>query len=808
MFGTATVKIRPTKMALLVDPQNVSQTREAIRLASSLWGGHYFPIIPLYERAPPSWRKQSVLAPTARQKVEGYLDAFDSDILVQFCDALPPYIAQTRRLILKADDVWGRWSHSGQPSYGLGVFLLLRDIYKRCFEYKQRYPSKVCIPRLPSDLGLFWASIFGDYTDAIRAKVDEHYAEVMDIETPEASPELLRAAMTEPTFAPRNITRWDIESYGVVGFGNQVNIFVLDASKVDDVIDFWNLRASGREVLPLPQQFLHDQAWTRCVDVFVKTEQQFWKNVERGCAITIIKSHHAKMDDIRSYIQRVDSLKADANSAHPIEVSIQQWFPRIWFKWAHIHDGGVADVYAAGEQTIDIHNASDPTLRLKPALPSFVNSDWIYTDALCANELALNIYGAEDFFAEVYPPIEGEHLARAVSGLTSLPGEWRIGRHGQVRLVKNRFSESRSIPTSEAIFFAWMHDRGWQSELSPPGMLAKQIFKRLNGDTGLFADKAVLGLIEHMNGGSVAQDGAPHREGNFASAREVSVGEIKRRLKSRSDDAGVYDTLVKKGVFRVGLQAQCPTCQRRTWSPLSALNEILECPKCLSNFPAAGHLDKSPGEWFYRTVGPFSVPKYADGAYSVLLAIHALSGVGLRMLHKTVVASFTAKQPGKKDLEADFAMFWREDFGDDPIEGLLFGECKTYGEFQAKDFDRMEYLAETFPGCVLAFATLRESLSSQETKALKRLARRGRRRWLTDKTLNPVLILTGTELLNPLGPPYCWSDVQRKALHVGGGLLNLCDATQQLYLGLPSLDEEWLKQSERRRARRNRHAHG
>jgi hypothetical protein len=45
MLGSIETKVRPLKLACLVDPGDATQLRDAIRLSSSLWGGIYFPII-------------------------------------------------------------------------------------------------------------------------------------------------------------------------------------------------------------------------------------------------------------------------------------------------------------------------------------------------------------------------------------------------------------------------------------------------------------------------------------------------------------------------------------------------------------------------------------------------------------------------------------------------------------------------------------------------------------------------------------------------------------------------------------------
>jgi hypothetical protein len=68
-------------------------------------------------------------------------------------------------------------------------------------------------------------------------------------------------------------------------------------------------------------------------------------------------------------------------------------------------------------------------------------------------------------------------------------------------------------------------------------------------------------------------------------------------------------------------------------------------------------------------------------------------------------------------------------------------------------------------------------------------------------TLNPVLVLTGTELLSYSGAPRCWDDALKQRFNHAYGLMNLSDATQQIYLKLPSWHTDWHEQWEKRRRR-------
>jgi hypothetical protein len=806
MLGTANIKVRPLKLAMLVDPNSASQVREAIRLACSLWGGMFFPIVPMYRRMPASWQEGPVRAPPAKSVVQGYLDAFDPDVLVQFAADLPSYIGDSRLQVIKPQDVFGKQSEKlPDPSYGIAAIDLLHDIFKECFKYKPKYPVKVIVPTIPSKLGLFWASVFGEYDARISLGITDELAEALEVERPTVAAQDYLALTGQDVLFPRRITTWGLPHRGGLGFGRNACVYFMDANSVEDVVDYWNLRATGRNVIPLPKQLAHDEPFKTSVEKFCIEERRAWRHDPKHFDVAaVVRSRHSTMEEMTAFAKTLTFPEGNAGEQPNRYYGLQHWYPRIWDEWARGRDGGVADIYADEETAIEISSVADLEMQVKPLLPKFASQSWFNSRGLCANEFDLRLFGADEHLAEVYPKARGDHLIRAISGITGLGGEWRIGRHGLVHLVRRTSSEPRTVPASEAIFFAWLADHGWKAELSAPGVLAKQIFKRLNGFPRYIADKSILGLIEYMNGGSVGRNGEPIGDGGLSLEREVSVAEMKSRLNGGSGKRGLLDDFLSKGIFRLGLRTKCPNCQRNTWFPLEALRESIDCPKCLNAFAAAGNIESS-SSWFYRTAGPFSVPNYADGAFAVLLTLDALDDRMLGSLRTTSVPSFTATASGRATLEADFAMFWRETSLGDETEGILFGECKTYGAFEAKDVDRMRYLASVFPGAVLVFSTLRDTLSKREIVALKRLAKSGRKHWKADRPVNPLLILTGTELLKWERPPYCWTEAQQKQFQHVHGLLALCDATQQLYLGLPSWHDDWRKGWERRRERRTVH---
>jgi hypothetical protein len=800
MFGNAEIKVRPVKLAYLVDPNNAKQVREAIQLSSSLWGGAFFPIIPLYRRMPATWRDKPFKAPPAKSTILGLIDAFDPDILVQLSKSVPSYISATGLKVIKPEEIWERFSEDDRssPAYGIGIFELFEDIYREYFKYKAKYPVKVVLPKIPRQLASFWASIVGQIPAKLMPALRSGYFEPLEIEEIQLEPSKFGELLKRNVLFPRRVSGHGISVQGRRSFGRGAGAYFMDPAKLEDVVDYWNLRATGRDILPLPKQFKDQPAFREAATRFFKAHRVHWKHQPQHCdTASIIRSRNSTMEEMQEFAKGLKIERPANDPSNDGFFALQHWYPRIWDEWARDKDGAVADIYGKEEESLDLKDPKEERVRFRSLLPEFANKHAYTGEARCMNEISFRFYAAEEHLAEVFPKASGERFRRAISNMGSIT-EWRIGRNGLVKFVQSEFSETRDLPASEPIFFAWLADQGWSAELSAPGILAKQIFQKLGGHVGLLHNEKLLSLIEYMNGGAVNADGTPGAQDKIGQDRDMSVSEVKSRLEG-TGRRDLHDYLVSKGIFKVGLRTQCPRCQRRSWFPLDALTDNLNCPKCLNSFPAIGNVDR--GAWCYKTTGPFSVPSYADGAYTALLALDFFSEHRLTTMRTTPVLSFTAKSGGKRDLEADFGLFWSESIYGGHQDGLALGECKTYGPFTKKDFERMQHLAKTFPGAVLVFSTLRKSLTKEEIAGITRIAKAGRKYWKAERPINPVLVLTGTELLTHERPPYCWKEGDQKRHERVSGLLSVCDATQQRYLKLPSWHEEWHAKWERRRKR-------
>ncbi len=290
--------------------------------------------------------------------------------------------------------------------------------------------------------------------------------------------------------------------------------------------------------------------------------------------------------------------------------------------------------------------------------------------------------------------------------------------------------------------------------------------------------------------------------GDLQGEKPIGLDALRGKLSRIANEQGhgssadtLLELLVEKKVLRLGIEVQCSGCTRHSWYSVTESDYELVCRKCNERFHLPVHNPKEIG-WAYMTVGPCNLPGRADGVYSVLLTYRFFSV--LLQQPTTPLLSFTATK-GTDTIEADLALFLREArFGRSTIE-TLFAECKTYNHFKREDIDRMLGLSKGFPGAILVFATLRKNLTEIEKKLMRPLVNRGRKYWKEDRPYNPVLILTATELFESyLRPEQAWEKAGGQYAPWAGklarghlGILELCDATQQIYLGMKPW-RQWL----------------
>ena len=792
MFGTITTTLRPLKFAFLVHPSDHRGLRQAIELGTLLWGGQFNPIIPTYRRLPPRWRRSGRVG-TAKSVFNGYLEAFDPDYVVPIGKIKEPPFPVGHRAVIDAKTLLHEFENTGTLGYGLGIFDILHHFVEEELRFTRRFPIGIVLPEQYKEYPLFLGSALGSLSERTESTLRQHWTESLGATWQHCEGHSYADLYDKDILFPRRLSSLFIEGLHRAGWIQRECVFVMDASSTGDIIDFWNLRAIGWNVIPAPVQFLEHASVRALAKGFIDDNfLPFLYDRSRYNKTTILNSENVGDEQVAKFVESLEIRPKDG--VQEAKVVLQKWYPRVWDAWARRPDQAAVVHIEAETRSHDIaENRS--SLRLRTLAPEFMSHVALRTKVAFANMIDLRVYGAKEMIAEVIP--EGDDsLARAIGGIRSRA--WRFSKSGMTYLSSHKdWSIHLEIPDAESVFVEWFRQNEWSVELSSAGRIAKRICLAVGGVWGLgtLTNEGIIKLLDKMSDGRNMK-------------KEAFLGNLARIANERTSPVGP-ERLAKRvtddRMFRLGVEVQCPVCTQRSWYTLEDINYRLQCMKCLERFDVPSHSPDSLA-WSYRTFGPFSLPGLAQGAYAVLLTYYFFS----RKFEgsTTPIMSFTA-QKGQKELEADLGLFFNRQRIGRTATDLIFAECKSYGQFKSKDVERLCYLGAEFPGSVLVFATLRRSLTFVEKRMLRRVADRGRRYSEHDRSHNPVLVLTGIELFGHDRPPGCWEEEGDKFAEFAkgqrgyGGLLELCDCTQQLHLEMKPYYEWRDSRLERRLGRRS-----
>lgn len=783
-------------LGFAMKPNDWTGLINSIETASALWGGMFFPMIPIRKRITGSLKKEISPRFTASNIISGYLDAFDPDIVAKVNGAAVPADLVSNRKQILLSEIFQDFSEDWTPRYGIGITEMLSYFARRELTYVRQQPLRIVFPKLATQYRGFLASVFGLLRPDVGAAVKEVLPE-NTIEAPECSIENFADFLGPEILFVRRLTTQHLQAKSTT----EACLYFLNAANAEDIIDYWNLRAAGWSVLPVPQQAFETASIKQLVTKFVN--ENYWSyrhNPNFFHHTNVIKARNASAPDLVKFI---NSLSLEPPKAeHSPRITIIPSYPRIWDEWARDKDQVDVQRISSSRSEIDISD-DVPRLNFSPIAPKFLGRFGGHGTPRFANDIEIRFYGGSEPYAEVIPAGD-DRLVRAIG--TYGFEEWRFSRHGISHLCRHpEFTVRLAPPRADRVFTEWLRCNGWDVELSDKGYIATQMLKRLGGvwDSTILASRGLIGLLRRMTTVHAVPDtkvvGIKPTESTEPAAKILKAKTFNAEISKFCAAEGVRESdqylrrLLELQIFRLGLEVQCPTCRQRWWESLKALDYDLNCPNCFETFSVSSWLPKD-FEWAFRTAGPFSLPGSAFGVYAVLLTLRFFS----MLLHgaSTPLLSFKLRK-GASEVEVDLGLlFDLREHGKDRRE-IVFAECKSYNEFTRVDVQRLESLGRNFPGAVLVIAVLRDNLSTREQNLLRPFVNRSRRYWKGERPVHPVLILTGNELFASDAPPRCWEKLGAKyatfkeRYELAYNLADLADATQRIYLGLPPW-HQWL----------------
>ncbi|MCY4403828.1 MAG: hypothetical protein OXD54_14755 [Candidatus Poribacteria bacterium] len=790
------IRLRPIRFGFLVRPDDKKKVIEIFRINTCLWGGIFNPIIPFFKRVPSWWERHDFRFENAKQIINGYLDFFEPDFLVEAEEGLANGFGYDSERVLQLTDILEKSGEERWNKFGLSVHDLYSELYQEEFRFELRHqPNMVHVEPKEGAFAGFVAANFGSFpTQEDLGYFEHNYKDVFNPEhkTLDAAvlSELYQSGYGSAVGISCAKLRIDYHDRG------DLKLLVLDAKKSRDLIDFWNLRAIHEHVVPVPIQWIEELS-PYCKKLILDNYHSRRGDPSKmRFSLTLMFSRSIpekeKKNIYRNYLF-LDKRGADV---------FPTWYPSIWDKPSDKVPRTTRPILESGKKSIDIQISGDnPEIRFDPLFPDFANE--YGNQYRVTNVVRLQDWGYADQITTVFPcnyrnptfpkfRFRMEPLLPTTEGLIIFP-------------KYKDFSEQWDLVDGTLAFNQWLNEKQVPATLSDAGRTTQQIIETLGGCLGVscIVHKGIIELLNELSRNPVNKT-AKYKE------FEDKVGNA---INNKNWKKSIFENLVERKVVELGLELKCNKCSKWSWYSITQLDYILTCNFCFTqfDFPTTNPISRKHSRWAYRLIGPFALPDYAGGGYAAALGIRFFTDIISRRNRAAVTWSSGQELtlPIGDKVEVDFMLWYQREETlaiNYPTE-IVFGEAKSFGKeaFTPDDVNKMKLLAKAFPGSTLVFATMKDRLSQKEINRIRRLAQWGRGYDKDRKqTRAPVIVLTGTELFTEMFLKESWKEKggRHKNL-IGSGWLRtenlrvLADLTQQLYLGMPSYDSVIMKYNEK-----------
>jgi hypothetical protein len=712
LMATTTIEARcnarPTRLAFILPHPDRALLFSVIARATSLWGGLFNPIIILdgstrktagvhYTRFPPD--------PYLRVQSDT-LKAFDPDLLINYsANPLPPELKAWQHRTFPADCLDWRPVGTNVRSYFVDIFPILGDLWEKELRgvANPRFKLKF-VDKAEAATSLFVAARFGLYSS------DEYY-------------EFLRKNFNAEAFsydAAFRATGWPVHFQSLLGLTasycrptrqwvHSHAFFLLDPKDPFDVIDYWNLRASGTYLYPLTLE--NYQECTNPIRDFAAASTYPINETVTNYPV-IIKAPSINDEELEAVTRWISEHALVKN------LTMMGWVPHY-----HKEIYGVANEIEIdqlrGFQASAVGVLVEGYGKIQGPTPSFLTRD-----------SAFGHWSMDISFSTFRTPDACYNLPWLNSGCDALVSHrigfpfgmdaTRVSQHGIVTRHDGNSGDLRVSPitAAEAVQSFLKGTEIEYLRTSSSGLALTRIIEMMHGfyTCEIFQNPAIRETLEELSTGKHRL--AAQVVGNVTRslrgykpygqpATQSQICERAQRLLSRAIEANV---------LRVGLVFQCSRCQRHNWYAVTEFDKHYNCKSCFSR-EETPRLDTT--KWYYVSDGLFRSANKLDGNMAILLTLAFFE----QLLDHDIryAPSFEYKLNGEPH-EMDFGIIASKMIRPD-VE-MVFGESKSGAALKEEERKKLKAFGER-AGAYLCFCTLADDFEDADKEFFKELYEAG-----------------------------------------------------------------------------------
>lgn len=674
------ISYRPLRIAWAVMHGDFDGLRRAMRASFALWGGRFNPII-VADRPDEAdalvslFRADFVVGAGASDEVDKFGERYPHLLQPYFSKSVfekpeggyRPYAnvldVQNALVALRGRSEWKAVLDEGFCVYDWKLTDPLADVL---LAQLGAYPD-------PSDVGT-------DYRRAVLEMTGGHAYGVGELLGEDllayAGPSFLSRIMLEPDFdVPSNT--WD-----------QPGFFVGSATDFDDLVTFWNLRASDVTLWFVDPDHIARfgiiKPWeTRTRDRLAGRPHEWGRSLG-------IWSNREKVEPATLGLQN------DSQISH-FRVSSATWNrlnlipPRMSFR-------SVASLGVVGTEK------SPPQVSFSYVDKPFSADSRFHSQHLVASLSFIGSVDERHTLRPPYVPELNEFYAREMvfdySGLRSEPSG--VGR---VIHVTDASGILRALPTP-LLYERLFGLAGFAAEPSEAGLIARQLIARLGGLQGarvlkipgarrLFRAHGLNSSFERSEALRLIGSTDPDRpSAKFSDHADLYVEA--RRSGEKLTPQSVFEYLADKGLVRSGIDLRCPNCRLASWYSLDELGENVSCSLCGDQF-GTGRILASRGALKFRRSGVLGLEKNSLGAIPVALTLQQLDTSLDRTFEPGLYSEslLLRSSPSANPIEVDLA--WTVVRAYPRRTALVLGECKDGRAIQPAEVEKLVKIAVALP---------------------------------------------------------------------------------------------------------------
>lgn len=680
-FASASIRYRPLRIGFLVREGSIEDLVKAAGINSVLWGGIFNPLIPIRTEGDNSFAEQLV-------------EFFSVDILCGLNSASEisdfrgkyPFMQDPRQY---ADKIFFQEAVSKKLVPGvLDIENLVRLYWYEKFKAKSSdFKSDFLHAEWAIDdpLAKVLALQYGFFPD-MNFRCDYRKAFTIGLRAQEIKIDPAdNLVATAGRRGPLEATRCELREYRPVRHFGSDGLYIGDSARFDDLLYFWNVRATGADVIFLAKDYLERMmpVAREHLDYLDGLPSQFPGTLNR------LTFYH-RIDDLEIMKTMTSELAG--------KMTFRRGLDRGSWSGSKLQPG----CPSFRSQGISLHiDKADSGYGIHVNLPPMnflgVDSDGAEIER---QQLVVSIdyYGSEynhPGYTLKLPRLT--QLAEFYSNQVSWePWPLRVEHGSLSKIICPRDHSITLHPISTQVLVEKLFEAaGIVPKMSRAGLMASKIIEKMSGLEGarVLKVKGVRMLLERGTPEASVTRGEATKtifDNDFKKHEGLFIEE---REESRLTADAVFNYLLKENYFRAGLELVCEHCKLVSWLSLKNIDDRWTCEYCGGSGQTGCQL-KSRGDWKFRKSGLFSKGNHQEGAIPVLLTLLALKRVCDN--NDFLYSASLELQGDGINCETDLVFVRTISF--EGIE-IAVGECKSVGGIITRDdCDKLKAVSKKLAG--------------------------------------------------------------------------------------------------------------